>query len=74
MTNTQKLQEMLQVSWFNSEVTENRHISIKERLTVTEDMASELVKELEDIMTMATLGEEPTPLQKLAFQLLKKSF
>ncbi|MCD6435294.1 MAG: hypothetical protein J7L15_02800 [Clostridiales bacterium] len=72
--NTMKIQKMLNVNWFNSEVTDVKHITINDRLSITEEMATELVRELKDIMIMAKLGQTPTLLQKMMFDLLKHSY
>jgi len=75
-TQIDKLQEKLgSPEWFrpDPEHTENTHIHIDERITITPELALEINKELDLIEMGSLLGTEPSVLQRLAYQFLQNS-
>ena len=76
MNEIDKLEETLKTGWFRPEpeVTENVHIRVDDRLTLTPEDAKEINEEIRQIELMFMLGEKPTPLQLIALNLIKNSY
>jgi len=71
-----KLQNVLKTGWFRPqpEVTENTHIRIDDRLTLTPESAQEINEEIRLIEINSLLGVQPSALQLIALKLLKNSY